>query len=61
MRTLILLIAATILTAACTASAVKAPTSNTPAEARQCGMSIEEVERQVDMKSLPVEDVKELY
>jgi hypothetical protein len=61
MRTLMLLIAVTILAAACTAWAMKAPPSSAPAEAHQSRMSIEEIERQVDTTSLPVLEVKELY
>ena len=62
MRILVLFSAATILTVAAAASAIKAPTpSTTLAASSHSAMSIEEMQRRVEMNSLPAVEVKEPY
>jgi hypothetical protein len=62
MRMLVLFTAATILTVAAAASTMKAPAPATSdAASPHAVMYIEEIQRKVDMKSLPIVDVKEPY
>jgi hypothetical protein len=59
---LVLLTTVTILTIAAAAATLKAPMpAATAAAASRPVMPIEEMHRKVDMKSLPVVDVKEPY